>query len=124
MNLDRFRFVVEVDGLEVPIEVQPFGDVVSTIRPARSCNRTWDRDSEVIPLPSTLPAPPTDATCSVCNGPAGWVNCPTGGWWSHRAAILGAHPADDHDAEPVHIGHDATCMRCGKACRCEDDRDP
>lgn len=31
--------------------------------------------------------------CSVCDGAASWIECPTGGWWAHAA-----HPADGHDA--------------------------
>lgn len=34
--------------------------------------------------------------CAQCEGPLGWITCPTGGWWSHRE-----HPADGHDAEPI-----------------------
>jgi hypothetical protein len=33
------------------------------------------------------------ATCAVCSGVIGWIDCPTGGWWAHEQ-----HPADDHDA--------------------------
>lgn len=32
--------------------------------------------------------------CQLCKGLCDWIDCPTGGWWSHRA-----HPADDHDAQ-------------------------
>lgn len=35
------------------------------------------------------------ADCRRCGGVIGWIDCPTGGWWSHRV-----HPRDDHDAEP------------------------
>jgi len=31
--------------------------------------------------------------CHVCGKLCEWIDCPTGGWWSHRV-----HPADDHDA--------------------------
>lgn len=34
------------------------------------------------------------APCKVCGEPMQWIDCPTGGWWSHLE-----HPADDHDGE-------------------------
>ena len=34
--------------------------------------------------------------CEVCRNEIEWIDCPTGGWWSHWE-----HPADDHDAVAV-----------------------
>lgn len=31
--------------------------------------------------------------CGVCGHRAGWIDCPTGGWWAHET-----HPVDNHDA--------------------------
>ncbi|WP_063023651.1 hypothetical protein [Nocardia niwae] len=33
------------------------------------------------------------ARCDTCGGVIRWIDCPTGGWWSHEI-----HPADEHDA--------------------------
>lgn len=33
--------------------------------------------------------------CDTCNTFTQWVECPTGGWWSHVD-----HPEDGHDANP------------------------
>ncbi|MET9222373.1 hypothetical protein ABZX65_26915 [Streptomyces sp. NPDC003300] len=41
------------------------------------------------------------ADCAECGASIGWVECPSGSWWSHRV-----HPAKDHDAHPV------SCPRC------------
>lgn len=38
-------------------------------------------------------------TCAVCDGPVGYIDCPTGGWWAHAE-----HPDDHHDADPVQRG--------------------
>lgn len=37
--------------------------------------------------------------CKNCGGRIQWVECPTGGWWSHEV-----HPEDDHDANPEQDG--------------------
>jgi hypothetical protein len=32
------------------------------------------------------------APCRTCGAICDWIDCPTGGWWSHRK-----HPGDEHD---------------------------
>jgi hypothetical protein len=44
--------------------------------------------------------PPSTSVCHVCNGVAGFIDCPTGGWWAHEQ-----HPADGHDAQPTRGEH-------------------
>lgn len=43
--------------------------------------------------------------CIECGGDARWVECPTGGWWSHVV-----HPEDDHDAVTGTVPQD--CPAC------------
>lgn len=45
------------------------------------------------------------AACIECGGRAQWVECPTGGWWSHEV-----HPEDGHDADV--IGTHQDCLAC------------
>lgn len=45
--------------------------------------------------------PPPTSVCGVCKGVVGWIDCPTGGWWSHEV-----HPDDGHDAAPRAARHD------------------
>ena len=37
-----------------------------------------------------------DSYCAKCGHDIRWVDCPTGGWWSHLE-----HPENGHDATPV-----------------------
>jgi hypothetical protein len=36
------------------------------------------------------------STCGECRTHVDWIDCPTGGWWSHRT-----HPTDNHDAQVI-----------------------
>lgn len=44
--------------------------------------------------------------CQECGGEIGWIDCPTGGWWSHKH-----HPANEHDARAGDWDHEphGTC---------------
>lgn len=41
-------------------------------------------------------------SCGACGHRVLWIDCPTGGWWSHAV-----HPADGHDAAECLPGVDS-----------------
>lgn len=52
------------------------------------------------------------STCTICQQPICWVDCPTGGWWRHDQ-----HPADGHDADAVAC---PACLGSGECSHCAD----
>lgn len=49
-------------------------------------------------IPPIVPEGVGTVPCETCGERIGWIECPTGGWWSHET-----HPDDGHDAVPPGI---------------------
>ena len=98
----RFRTppAADVLGLDKPVEVLCSGCIACggpDCIERRGCVPVWG---------DINPGDPAFIDdCVTCGGRIGWVDCPTGGWWSHKV-----HPTDNHDAvsdQPNHEPHGA-----------------